>query len=431
MRRHAAGAFLVVTVLLPVPQPAAAQGGARVAESKDDVFLSMTDARRLLLERSRDLVASQAALEAAEGALTSAARRPNPVLTIGGGTAQAGEYRPRNLGYDAHLEQVIERGGKRRLRTDAARHAARAAQSDLVDVRRRLGLALAQAYYELKSAQEAVEFAQANADAFARYAEAARRRLKAGDAAPAEVARIEVDAGQAGNDVLQAGAEREAAQVALASILAREADAHRLVAADPWPRGDNRQPPTGQVDALLERRPDVQAAAARLAAADARLDGARARRTRDFSVGVFAEQSRLANNGATFGVSVSVPLFLNDDYAGEIRQADAERLAARIELERTRGDALAELRRAQSRLRASAERVERLESQIVPSARAAARATEFAYSRGAIPLTDLLDARRSLKATERDLADARAAYAIAVAALEASLWPPTPDESSR
>jgi cobalt-zinc-cadmium efflux system outer membrane protein len=66
----------------------------------------------------------------------------------------------------------------------------------------------------------------------------------------------------------------------------------------------------------------------------------------------------------------------------------------------------------------------------VPSARAAARATEFAYSRGAIPLTDLLDARRSLKATERDLADARAARAIAVAALEASLPPTTPDATT-
>ncbi|HMN63480.1 MAG TPA: TolC family protein [Burkholderiaceae bacterium] len=423
-------AVAVAAAIAPAPACARDEAQAPSADGQPELSLSLSDARRILLERSRDLGAAQAALDAAEGALFSAARKPNPVLTIGAGSAQAGEYRPRDLDRNVRLEQLIERGNKRQLRTDAARQAARAARMDLGDVRRRLGFALAQAYYGLKSAQEAVDYAQANADAFARTLDVARRRLKAGDAAQADVSRIEVDAGQADNDLRQARAEREAAQVALASILAREADARRLVASDPWPEPGSVEPPAERIAALLERRPDVQAATARLAAAEARFEGARALRTRDFSVGVFADQNRLANGGTTFGVSVSVPLLLNNDYTGEIRQADAERVAARIELERARGDALAELRRAQSAVRASAERVERLESRILPSARAAARATEFAYSRGAIPLTDLLDARRSLKATERDLADARAARAIAVAALEASLPPTTPDATT-
>ncbi len=430
-RRRGVATLLSAVTALAVPVLAGARDEAPTAAAGDELVLTMSGARHALLERSRDLAAARAALDAVEGALFSAERRPNPVLTIGGGTAQAGEYRVRELDRNVRLDQLIERGNKRQLRTDAAREAARAARMDLGDVRRRLGLALAQAYYELKSAQETVEFAQANAEAFARNLDVARRRVKAGDAAPADVSRIEVDAGQADNELRQARAEREAAQVALASILAREADARRLVAVDSWPEGSVDETPPERIDALLGRRPDVQAAAARLAAAEARFEGARALRTRDVSVGVFADQNRPGNNGTTVGVSVSIPLFMNNDYSGEIRQADAERLAARIELERARGDALAELHRAQSAVRASAECVERLRTRIVPSARAAARATEFAYSRGAIPLTDLLDARRSLKATERELAEARAAHAIALAALETSLSPAAPDEPSR
>lgn len=412
----AAAAFALLSAL-------ALSGATAFAADGLPADLRLADAERFLLAHNRDLKSARAALDAAQGVLASASRRPNPTLTLGAGNAQQGEYRPSDLDRSIRLDQLIERGDKRRLRTRAADEAARAARFDLDEAHRQLRLALAQAYYGLKSAQEAAGFAAADAEALARMLEAARLRLKAGDVARADVSRIEVDAGQADNVLRQARADRETAQLALAALLAREADAPRLEAVDPWPALGGAEVPADRVEAAVAGRPDVLAAAARLESAEARFAGARAQRVRDVSVGVFADQNRLSNGGLTVGVSVSVPLFINNDFSGEIRQAEAERESARIDLDKARAAALADLRRAQAMVRAAADRVERIEARILPSAESATQATEFAYARGAIGLTDLLDARRHLQAARRDLADARAAHAVARAALEASLVP--------
>ncbi|MCM5571127.1 TolC family protein [Burkholderiaceae bacterium FT117] len=403
------------------PAPAAEGGAAGAAGDVRPEALSLADAQAAVAAGSRSLEAARLALEAARGALDSASRKPNPTLSLGTGTAQQGAYSPRDLDAYARLEQLIERGNKRALRTEAASRTVQAAQLDLEDTLRQLRLALARAYYALKSAQDGVAFAERDAQSLARSLDAARRRLRAGDIARADVARIEVEAGQADNALRFALAQREAARLALARVMAREADAVRFVAADDWPGLDAGEPAPERLMAAVERRPDVLAAAQRLAAAQARFDEARAQRTRDVSVGLFADRNRLGNGGTTFGVSVTVPLFVNNDLSGDIRQAEAQLDGARVALEQARADALLELRAARVRAAASADRLARIERQIMPSAEEAARATEFAYERGALPLTDLLDARRRLQASARDLAEARVDHAIARAELEASL----------
>jgi cobalt-zinc-cadmium efflux system outer membrane protein len=60
-------------------------------------------------------------------------------------------------------------------------------------------------------------------------------------------------------------------------------------------------------------------------------------------------------------------------------------------------------------------RLQNFERDVVPAARRALDAIEFAYARGAAPLTDVLDARRTWRATQADLAQARADHAKALA----------------
>ena len=55
-----------------------------------------------------------------------------------------------------------------------------------------------------------------------------------------------------------------------------------------------------------------------------------------------------------------------------------------------------------------------------PASRQALDAIEFAYARGAAPLTDVLDARRVWRATQSDLAQARADHAKALASWRAA-----------
>ena len=76
-------------------------------------------------------------------------------------------------------------------------------------------------------------------------------------------------------------------------------------------------------------------------------DIARAQRTRDVSVGVQYEHFPPdARN--TYGISVSIPLFLGNDYRGDIARSEAEHTAAEQQLAATQAYASSE----QARLRA-------------------------------------------------------------------------------
>jgi cobalt-zinc-cadmium efflux system outer membrane protein len=66
-------------------------------------------------------------------------------------------------------------------------------------------------------------------------------------------------------------------------------------------------------------------------------------------------------------------------------------------------------------LASSLERVSRYQTNLLSEARKAAKAAQFAYSQGALDVTSLLDARRTLRAIEFDAANAYADYAKSLA----------------
>jgi len=85
-----------------------------------------------------------------------------------------------------------------------------------------------------------------------------------------------------------------------------------------------------------------------------------------------------------------------------------------------RAVAAAEIRKASSDLASSGERVQRLRSVLLAAAEKAAQGAEFAYSRGAIGVMDVLDARRQLIATRLEAVSVQADYARALAAWRAA-----------
>ncbi|HTQ77262.1 MAG TPA: TolC family protein, partial [Burkholderiales bacterium] len=77
-------------------------------------------------------------------------------------------------------------------------------------------------------------------------------------------------------------------------------------------------------------------------------------------------------------------------------------------------------RRAASDLAAAADRLGRYETSLLGAAQRSADAAEFAFERGASSVLDVLDARRTLGAVRLEALAARADYARALAAWEAS-----------
>ncbi|MFN9970027.1 MAG: TolC family protein, partial [Phycisphaerae bacterium] len=113
-------------------------------------------------------------------------------------------------------------------------------------------------------------------------------------------------------------------------------------------------------------------------------------------------------------------MFTRYQFEGEIRRAEVDLLAAQEQVDRVRALALAEIRRAGSELDAAAERARRASQLLLPASAKAAAGAEFAYSRGAIVVMDLLDAQRQHHAARLEAVGAAADYARALSAWQSA-----------
>jgi outer membrane protein, heavy metal efflux system len=385
--------------------------------------LSLRAAETLFQERSRELQAARRAIEGADADIITAGARPNPNLSISTSsisrTLGSGSLVNKRIDTIVGLSQVFERGNKAALRTETAQSLATAVRGDQRDVERTQRVVLHGAYYDLLQAQEKTRITNETAALFQKSVDALNIRLKAGDVAAVDVSRMSVDALRARNDARGAQADFEKAQSALAYLIGADNDAARLRAADTWPALEKID--LQGADAVINVRPDVQAAQARVAAADKNRDLARALRTRDVTAGAQIERFPGSDPRNSVGFSVSVPLFTRYYYDGEVRRAEVDYDAANDNLQRTRAVAIAEIRKAASDVSSSAERVQRLREVLLAAAEKAAQGAEFAYSRGAIGVMDVLDARRQLTATRLEAVAVQTDYAKALAAWRAAI----------
>ena len=147
---------------------------------------------------------------------------------------------------------------------------------------------------------------------------------------------------------------------------------------------------------------------------------ARSLRTRDITVGAQVERVPASTAGLTFGINVSFPLYARYGFEGEIARAEADYTTALLLRQKVVNQAEADGNKARAMLDGARRRLASFEADILPAAKRALDAIEFAYAHGAAGLTDVLDARRTWHAIQVDLAVARADYAKARAAWRAA-----------
>jgi cobalt-zinc-cadmium efflux system outer membrane protein len=430
MRRAAAIvcalASLVSLAALPLmATPACAQGmpaGARP--------LTLEEAVRIAQERNPDMRLAGLGVEGAGAAATIAGAAPNPVLTLQsfninpGAGVGAGSLRSKTVDSAVRIDQLIERGGKRGLRLDQAGHLEDAARHDQRDTRRQLRLLVSQAYYQVLAARDRLAITRQSADLFDTSVAAAQKRQRAGDLAAADVARASVDALRARNDVVQAESDLFAARDALALLMAEPAGALPPEPSDDWPSG---APPGADAEnLLLARRPDVLAAQARVDAAESARKLALASRRADVTVGVQAEHYPVSaanpqGSGNSYGLALQIPLALRYDYQGEIRAAEVNLDTANANLDKARAAARSELAVSAERARSAYARLRRDDDSLLAAAKKSADAAEFAFRQGAMDIMDLLDVRRTYRSTLLEALQARADYAVSLAAWQAAV----------
>lgn len=383
--------------------------------AQGQIALSLLDAESQWQARSRELALARTAVSGAAADLKVAGQSPNPDISLNALSISpsegfgGGHLKDKKMDTQLRIDQLIERGGKRDLRIKGATARLNAAQYDLDDTARQQLGSLRSAYFNLRLAQEKLALARETAELYGKTADAGRLRLKAGDVAPVDVARLQIDKARADGDARQAQMEQEQAQVALAYLIGRDGEADQLMAADPWPALDD-----ASFDALpLDQRPDLAAAKQRLAAAEADRDLARAKKRRDVTVGMQVERNLQNAPTNSYGFGLSVPLFIWHEYEGDIERAEADLDAARLQVEQQQALAGGQVAQAGNALRSARDRCRRLEGGLLADAERVARAAELAYSKGAMGLMDLLDARRTLRQVQLEAASARADYAKA------------------
>ena len=387
--------------------------------------LSLRQSIQLLEESNRALRQSRRQLDASVADVRRADVGPNPSLSAAVSNSTARHYRVPDSDWIVRLEQLFERGGKRELRVAAARDLARAASLDILEVARQQRIVLAGAYFDLVAAQQALELANETAGGYLRLRSAAQRRLQAGDIAEVDVARLRVEEGRAQNDARTAAANLEQARVGLAAVLGLEGRVDAFQASDDFLALNQPVPDAAALERAIEQRADVSALRARIDALHQTRRLAMAQRTRDITIGVQTERSP-SLGGNVFGVSASIPLFINNDFSGDIARADADLASAQEDLERLKGLVRINAARAAAQAASALERAQRLEQVSLPEATRAAQAIDFAFSRGAATLTDLFDARRQLVAVRIEALGARADYSKAMLAWRESVHPEEP-----
>ena len=316
------------------------------------------------------------------------------------------------------LDWTYERGDKRAHRTNAARRTVAATAAEAQEAVLQQMLTAQAAYYDWLAARERVQLVMSMEAAGGEAVRAAQTRLKAGDLSQQDTSRIEIDAARVAADKQSALLDLSRAAIGLSQILNR-ADIASLPAGNvAWPELPNTAStiatsPAGgneSIASLIDIRADVRAARERIAAAKSNLDVAYALQKTDPTIGISFDHYP-GTSTRLIELRVQIPLTWGYRYQGEAARAQSDLKQAELTEERVLRDARTELARLQQEAASLAQRTESFERDIVPRATQVANQAEFAYRRGALSLTDLLDARKTLRTTQLDVLAARSELA--------------------
>lgn len=376
--------------------------------------LTLKVAEDLWLQKNHDLQLATNQIESAKADTLTASQRPNPQLSYNLNNVGTGRDHRYLNGSDhvVRIDQTFERGDKRALRMQSADFMLHASEADLLNIKRQSKTQLYQLYYQLLLAQEKLRIVEENVSLYQKTIEASELRLKAGDIAASELSRLDLDKLRADNDVFQARNNLKQAQIDLAIFIGEELNAPAIVAADAWPEVMNK---VYQNAINIENRADIKAAQLRLKAADTNRELAAALKKRDVTIGAQVEHNSLDLETNTIGLGISIPLMTGYGYEGEIARAESEYQAALLELDHAHAFAISEINKARGDLKTAEARVLHYDDNLLKEADKVLQSAEFAYKQGAQSVMDLLDARRTYKATQIEAQSARADYATALA----------------
>jgi TolC family type I secretion outer membrane protein len=289
-----------------------------------------------------------------------------------------------------------------------------------------------QGYYQLYATQEAVQSALATEKAGAASLEAARARLKAGNATRADVLQAQTAFSQAQFDRTQAEGDAAAASGILANALGLSASQPLRIA--PPPDLEAQQVAERAVDDLIETakrmRPDLTAAQAQVRAAQSNITVQRSAALPSVSAfgSLGATQSSPGSDprSGVIGLQVNIPLFTGYRNSYRVLQAREQLESQAASRDRLSRDVELDVWRAYQDLRTQRQSLDTSED-LLASADESYKVALARYRAGVGTITDLLNAQSALADAQVQRIRARYQWNLAKANLAKAIGVLQPD----
>jgi len=382
-RRSLTGVLLLLLASVPL----------RAAEGE----ISLAQALEMFHAHNYDILVSRFEVDKASADVVGAKLLPNPALSFNYTSIYLESERGVRIGdntlWALRLDQPIELGGKRGLRTRTAEAALEAVRLSHEDTVRSLTAGFYSLYYAVLLDESNVDFSRQELERIDRILEVSGKRYEAGalsglDFAKLRLSRVEVEDALI-NDEAQLRNDLEFFNVLLGGDgKLRPAPAE---AAAPFPEYSE----AALIEAAYSQRSDLLSLEKQLAAAESAHKLARANGIPDLSLGAEYDAVGPSRQPAFgFGLSLNLPVFNRNQ--GEVLKAGFARGQIKVEVDKIRRQIQAEVRQALNNYQAAVRVLETYRTHGKEMSDLLER-TNQAFSRGGLTVLDFLDTQKSYR----------------------------------
>ena len=293
-------------------------------------------------------------------------------------------------------------------------------------------LSAVQDFYQAQATSAALDAATESEHAAKESFAAAEARYNAGSATPADKLQAQTAFSQATLNRITADGNFKNAQGALANMLGMDANRNvSLVSSNTTAMPNDFE---GDINALIEQarqhRPDLQAAAAQVKAAEAGTDAARAAGRPTISLTASANRNNtggIDTHGSLVGINLNVPIFSGYAPTYRVRAAEAQTDSKNAQLEQLRLQVALDVWTAYQHLTTATQSL-RSTADLLNSAEQSERVALGRYKAGAGSILDVLNAQSALASARQQRIQStfswnisRATLAQAMGSLDISL----------
>lgn len=370
-------------------------------------YLSFSKAREIILSRNAGLKSVHTETDAAKAGIVQAGAFPNPGIEVDLDKFGADEF-------EVNVEQTIELGDKRKLRTEAAQKEVDAAVNGGKVTRLELEAEIVRRFIPIVTTSNKL----AVVDSILKITETTRdqiqRRVDAGGSRMTDLVRIEINIEQLQLERLELLRENEQARLKFAALGSEQDSALVNVSGEL----DNQLaiPALESLQKTIDENPVLTAYTIEQTRLQTEQKQLRADAVPDLNLSAGYLRSNEDNsNSPTFGLSMSLPLF-NRNIAAQ-KQAELKSKAVGEQLENTHRLLMADIQQIHSQLEVIDRKLNSLQSSTVPKSQRVFAMLQEYYNAGNAGFLDLAEAQEEMLRLKLEMLDIQQDRALGLAEL--------------